>query len=174
MGVGVVYEAEEDGEGLFHVGEAWGMVGLGHLFLLGEGRLRWPPFYLASNPRNTSSRLSLSRYRALHGCHCSVLHVWQDVRIGVHRLRDRSVSENLLHDLGVDVLREQERSGVQERSCMHPGVPHVFDERLRYARRVAARLLHQSPRACRHHLLLFSFYLQNGRFSKWTRGDSNP
>src|SRR5215208_6885803 len=29
------------------------MVGLGHLFLLGEGRLRWPPFYLAPNPRNT-------------------------------------------------------------------------------------------------------------------------
>src|SRR5215208_6251831 len=29
------------------------MVGLGHLFLLGEGRLRWPPFYLAPNPRST-------------------------------------------------------------------------------------------------------------------------
>jgi hypothetical protein len=28
-------------------------VRLGHLFLLGEGRLRWPPFYLAPNPRNT-------------------------------------------------------------------------------------------------------------------------
>src|SRR5215213_10403557 len=53
MGVSVVDEAEEDGEGLFRVGEAWGMVGLGHLSLLGEGRLRWPPFYLVPNPRNT-------------------------------------------------------------------------------------------------------------------------
>jgi len=42
MGVSVVDEAEEDGEDLFHLGEAWGMVGMGHLFLLGEGRLRWP------------------------------------------------------------------------------------------------------------------------------------
>jgi hypothetical protein len=39
MGVGVVDEAEEHGEGLFRLGEAWGMVGLGHLSLLGEGRL---------------------------------------------------------------------------------------------------------------------------------------
>jgi hypothetical protein len=39
MGVSVVDEAEEDGEGLFRVGEAWGMVGLGHLLLLREGRL---------------------------------------------------------------------------------------------------------------------------------------
>jgi hypothetical protein len=44
MGVGVVYEAEEDGYGLFRLGEAWGMVGPGHPLLLGEGRLRWPPF----------------------------------------------------------------------------------------------------------------------------------
>jgi hypothetical protein len=51
--VGVVYEAEEDGQGLFRVGEPWGMVGSGHLSLLGEGRLRWPTFYLLSNPRNT-------------------------------------------------------------------------------------------------------------------------
>ena len=39
MDVSVVYEAEENGEGLFRLGEAWGMVGLGHLLLLGEGRL---------------------------------------------------------------------------------------------------------------------------------------
>src|SRR5215208_2780487 len=52
-GVGVVDEAEQDGEGLFRVGEAWGMVGSGHLSLLGEGRLSWPPFYLVWNPRNT-------------------------------------------------------------------------------------------------------------------------
>jgi hypothetical protein len=39
MDVSVVYQTEEDGEGLFRVGEAWGMVGLGHLSLLGEGRL---------------------------------------------------------------------------------------------------------------------------------------
>jgi hypothetical protein len=37
--VRVVDEAEEDGEGLFRVGESWGMVRLGHLLLLGEGRL---------------------------------------------------------------------------------------------------------------------------------------
>ncbi len=35
----VVHYAEEDGEGLFRVGELWGMVGLGHLLLLCEGRL---------------------------------------------------------------------------------------------------------------------------------------
>jgi hypothetical protein len=39
MSVGVVYEAEEDDQGFFRVGEAWGMVCVGHLFLLGEGRL---------------------------------------------------------------------------------------------------------------------------------------
>jgi len=39
MSVGVVDETEEDGEGVFRSGEAWGMVGLGHLSLLGEGRL---------------------------------------------------------------------------------------------------------------------------------------
>jgi hypothetical protein len=40
MGViSIVDEAKEHREGLFRVEEAWGMVGLGHLFLLGEGRL---------------------------------------------------------------------------------------------------------------------------------------
>jgi hypothetical protein len=39
MGVSVVDEAKEHCEGLFRLGEAWGMVGLGHLLLLGEGRL---------------------------------------------------------------------------------------------------------------------------------------
>jgi hypothetical protein len=39
MGVSVVDEAKEHREGLFRMGEAWGMVGLGHLLLLGEGRL---------------------------------------------------------------------------------------------------------------------------------------
>jgi hypothetical protein len=37
--VSVVDEAEEDGDGLFRIGEAWGMVGVGHLLLLREGRL---------------------------------------------------------------------------------------------------------------------------------------
>jgi hypothetical protein len=37
--VGVVDEAEEDGQSLFRLGEASGMVGLGHLLLLREGRL---------------------------------------------------------------------------------------------------------------------------------------
>jgi hypothetical protein len=39
MGVSIVDEAKEHREGLFRLEEAWGMVGLGHLFLLGEGRL---------------------------------------------------------------------------------------------------------------------------------------
>jgi hypothetical protein len=39
MSVSVVDEAEEHREGLFRMGEAWGMVGMGHLSLLGEGRL---------------------------------------------------------------------------------------------------------------------------------------
>jgi hypothetical protein len=39
MSVSVVDEAEEALIVLFRVGEAWGMVGLGHLSLLGEGRL---------------------------------------------------------------------------------------------------------------------------------------
>jgi len=39
MGVSVVDEAKQHREGLFRLGEAWGMVELGHLFLLGEGRL---------------------------------------------------------------------------------------------------------------------------------------
>ena len=38
-GVGIVDQAEEDGEGLFRSGEALGMVGSGHLLLLREGRL---------------------------------------------------------------------------------------------------------------------------------------
>src|SRR5215210_2617934 len=37
--VSVVHEAEEDGQSLFRLGEAWGMVGLGHLLLLVVGRL---------------------------------------------------------------------------------------------------------------------------------------
>jgi hypothetical protein len=39
------------------------------------------------------------------------------------------MSQHLLHDLGVDVLREQERSaGLPERWCMHPDVPQVRRE----------------------------------------------
>jgi len=37
--VGIVDETEEDAQGLFRLGEALGMVGLGHLLLLREGRL---------------------------------------------------------------------------------------------------------------------------------------
>ena len=37
--ISVVHEAEENGQSLFRLGKAWGMVGLGHLLLLGEGRL---------------------------------------------------------------------------------------------------------------------------------------
>ena len=63
---------------------------------------------------------------------------------------------------------------MQEWSCMHPGVPHVFDERLRYARRVAARLLHNSLGQCSLYSLFSEFYLQICRKREWTRGDSNP
>ena len=38
----------------------------------------------------------------------------------------------------------------------------------------SAGLLHQSPRACRRLLSLFSFHLQIRRKRKWTRGDLNP
>jgi len=37
--VSVVDEAKEDGKGFFRAGEVWGMVRLGHLLLLCEGRL---------------------------------------------------------------------------------------------------------------------------------------
>lgn len=37
--VGIVDEAEEEDQGLFRLGQAWGMVGVGHLLLLREGRL---------------------------------------------------------------------------------------------------------------------------------------
>jgi hypothetical protein len=53
MGVSVVDGAKEDREDLFRLGEAWAMFGLGHLSLLGEGRLWLPTFYLVPNPRNT-------------------------------------------------------------------------------------------------------------------------
>jgi hypothetical protein len=39
MDVSIVHEAKEDGKGLFRLGEAWGMVDVGHLLLLCEGRL---------------------------------------------------------------------------------------------------------------------------------------
>jgi hypothetical protein len=66
-GVGIVDEAEEHAQGLFRLGEAWGMVGLGHLSLLGEGRLRWPPFYPFSNPRNTHLEERQLGYRTAVG-----------------------------------------------------------------------------------------------------------
>ena len=37
--VSVVHQAEEGGQGLFRVGEAWGMVGIDYLLLLCEGGL---------------------------------------------------------------------------------------------------------------------------------------
>src|SRR5829696_7703533 len=45
------------------------MVWLGHLSLLGEGRLRWPPFYLVTNPRNTH----LVRTARLPSCGLSLI-----------------------------------------------------------------------------------------------------
>jgi hypothetical protein len=44
-GVGVVYEAEQDGDGLFRAVEAWGKVVLGHPALLRSGNsVRMAPF----------------------------------------------------------------------------------------------------------------------------------
>jgi DNA-binding XRE family transcriptional regulator len=43
------------------------MVGSGHLSLLGEGRLRWPTFYLLSNPRNTHLGLTQRQLGELAG-----------------------------------------------------------------------------------------------------------
>jgi hypothetical protein len=56
MGVSVVHEAEEDGQSLFRVGEAWGMVELGHPLLLREVRLLMAPFLSRSrSTQHTSS-----------------------------------------------------------------------------------------------------------------------
>jgi hypothetical protein len=52
--VGVVYEAEQDGQSLFRSGESLGMVGVGHLLLIREGRLRWPLFYPQSTQHTSS------------------------------------------------------------------------------------------------------------------------
>src|SRR5919206_3179687 len=51
--VSIVHDAEEDSQSLFREGEPSGMVGVGHLLLLREGRLWMAPFYLMPNPRNT-------------------------------------------------------------------------------------------------------------------------
>src|SRR5215212_6729094 len=58
--VGIVDEAEENGKGLFRLGEPLGMVGAGHPLLLREGRLRWPPFYSESAQHASSSGRSRS------------------------------------------------------------------------------------------------------------------
>jgi len=51
QGVGVVDEPQHDTQSLFRLGEPLGVVGLGHLLLLRERRLRWP--FSTPNPRNT-------------------------------------------------------------------------------------------------------------------------
>ena len=56
MGVSLVHETEEDSQSLFRVGEAWSMVELGHLLLLGKGRLSDGPFLShAESTQRTSS-----------------------------------------------------------------------------------------------------------------------
>jgi hypothetical protein len=57
--VGVVYEAEQDGQSLFRSGESLGMVGVGHLLLIREGRLRWPLFYPQSTQHTSRPAPSL-------------------------------------------------------------------------------------------------------------------
>ena len=56
--VSVVHEAKKkNGQSLLGVGEAWGMVGLGHLLLLCEGRLLMAHFLPhAKSLQHTSSR----------------------------------------------------------------------------------------------------------------------
>src|SRR3712207_9031675 len=51
--VSVVDEAEEDGQSLFRPSEASGMVGLGHLLLLREGRLLMAPFLSRTEDRKS-------------------------------------------------------------------------------------------------------------------------
>jgi hypothetical protein len=59
--VGVVYEAEQDGDGLFRAVEAWGKVVLGHPALLRSGNsVRMAPF-LHRQTAQYSSRYSSSR-----------------------------------------------------------------------------------------------------------------
>jgi hypothetical protein len=51
--VDLVYETEENDDGLFRAVEVWGMVWLGHPALLWSGTaVGWPPFYTAK-PHNT-------------------------------------------------------------------------------------------------------------------------
>ena len=96
--VGVVDEAEEDAQGLFREGEPWGMVGAGHLLLLGEGRLRWPSFYLLPDPRNT--------------------HLADGVLLGTHDRADAAVAGQLLNYMiravGME-LKVKEATELEER-----------------------------------------------------------
>jgi hypothetical protein len=63
---------------------------------------------------------------------------------------------------------------VPVRSYLGPGKSYAIHERLRFAVRVAARLLHKSLSLSEPPRLLLAFYLQIRRKREWTRGDSNP
>jgi hypothetical protein len=71
--------------------------------------------FCGSHPPEQRRHVPPSGYRVLHGRHSSVLHVGQDVGVGVNRLGDRGVPEHLLHNFGMRPLGEQERGeGVAE------------------------------------------------------------
>ena len=82
----------------------------------------------------------------LHGRHSSVLHVPQHLRVGVHRLGYRGVSQHLLHHLRVLSLRQQGRGArVPEVVDRYPGSSSPFQERLRGEVRVGVRLVSIGP-----------------------------
>ena len=59
------------------------------------------------------------RERLLPGGDCTVLHVGQDVGVGVHRLRYGGVPEHLLDYLGMRTLPEKDR-GTSVPEVMEP------------------------------------------------------
>jgi hypothetical protein len=66
---------------------------------------------------------TLRLWRALHRANGLVLHVRQYVRLGVHCVGDRGVSQHLLNYLGVYAFAERKVAAVCRRSCMRPGSP---------------------------------------------------
>ena len=73
---------------------------------------------------------ALLRERLLHGRDRSVLHVRQDVGVGVHRLRYGGVPEHLLDYLGIRAFTEKDRgAGVPEVVEPYPGEPGSLQER---------------------------------------------
>jgi hypothetical protein len=71
------------------------------------------------------------RKDALHRADGALLHVGEDVGIGVHRLGDVRVAEHLLNYLRVDVLRQEERGArVAEVVEPYPRESGAFQKRI--------------------------------------------